>query len=217
MAVTTNVLPRQHATASSSPELELILPFAENGGRVEKATAYRSTWVISSLAALRDRGHEAAYFRALPQEHHLAMQTLVAGIWLPMSFVRAHYEACDQMRLPHKELVAIGHAASDKAQGTLLQTAVRMAKAAGVTPWTIVAQYGRLFHRSIQGGGIAVYKAGPKEAQIHVVGLELLEIPYFRTAFAGVFNGVNALFCRTSYVHVVSSSKDEATYRFQWA
>jgi len=59
----------------------------------------------------------------------------------------------------------------------MLGHVVRMAKAAGVTPGTVLPQYGRLFERGMQGGGIAVFKLGPKEVRIELVQCELFDIP----------------------------------------
>jgi hypothetical protein len=100
----------------------------------------------------------------------------------------------------------------------MLATVVRMAKAAGVTPWTVLPQYGRLYSRGVQGGAAAVFKIGPKEARIEIVQCELFDIPYFRTAFRGVLQSIAGLFARTSLIHDVPTKEPgTATYRSQWA
>lgn len=199
-------------------EEEVIVPFEPARELVAPATAYRSTWLLSSLQALRDRGHIDNYFNALPTEHHETIRSMVAGVWTPLETARAHYLACEALQLGVQEQVALGRAVSDKAQGTMLGHVVRMAKAAGVTPWTVLPQYGRLFQRGVDGGGIAVFKLGPKEVRIEIVQCELFDIPYFRTAFRGVLQGIAGLFCRTSFIHdVPTSEQGSAAYRFQWA
>lgn len=197
---------------------EVIVPFEPSRELIAPATAYRSTWLLSSLQALKDRGHSDEYFRVLPTEQHEPIRSLVAGVWLPLDIARAHYLACDALQLGVQEQIALGRAVSDKAQGSMLGTVVRMAKAAGVTPWTVLPQYGKLYQRGVQGGAVAVFKLGPKEARIEVVGCELFDIPYFRTAFRGVLQGIAGLFCRTSFIHDVPTTEPgTATYRFQWA
>jgi hypothetical protein len=197
---------------------EVIVPFEPSRELVAPVTTYRSTWLLSSLQALRERDHLDRYYEMLPAQHHEAIRSVVAGVWMPLDLARAHYLACEELRLGVPEQIALGRAVSDKAQGSMLGTVVRMAKAAGVTPWTVLPQYGRLFHRGVQGGAIGVFKIGPKEARIEVVGCELFDIPYFRTAFRGVLQGIAGLFCRTSFIHDVPTNEaGTATYRFQWA
>ena len=197
---------------------EAIVPFQPARELIAPATMYRSTWLLSSLQTLRERGHGDAYFAALPAARHQPIRELVAGVWIPLSLARAHYVACESLRLGVQEQIALGRSVSDKAQGSMLATVVRMAKASGVTPWTVLPQYGRLYQRGVQGGALAVFKIGPKEARIEVVGCDLFDIPYFRTAFRGVLQGIAGLFCRTSFIHDVPTRESgTATYRFQWA
>jgi hypothetical protein len=197
---------------------EIVVPFPVPRAQIAKATAYRSTWVLSSLGALKTQRYYDRYLEALPRAHHEDIFSLVAGIWVPISLARVHYEACDRLKLSVSEQIALGRAVGDRAQGTILSTGVRMAKAAGVTPWTVIPQYPRFWQRGVEGGALAVYKLGPKEARIEIVGCELFSIGYFRAAFRGVLQGMADLFCRTSFIHDVPTRvADDATYRFQWA
>lgn len=200
------------------PAEVVIIPFDGPREQIAPADAYRSTWLMSSLQALRDRGHLDAYYRALDPKLHDTMRSLVVGVWTPMDIARAHYEACDRLLLGTAEQIALGRAVSDRAQGAMLGTVVRMAKSAGVTPWTVLPQYRRLFERGVRGGGISVVKLGPKEARIDIVACELFEIPYFRVAFRGILQGIAGLFCRVSFIHdVPTARRSDASYRFQWA
>jgi hypothetical protein len=196
----------------------IIIPFAAPRELITPADGYRSTWLMSSLQALRDRGHLDAYYKSLEPSMHDTMRSLVVGVWVPMSLARAHYEACDRLQLGATEQIALGRAVSDRAQGAMLGTVVRMAKGAGVTPWTVLPQYRRLFERGVRGGGISVVKIGPKEARIDIVACELFEVPYFRVAFRGILQGIAGLFCRVSFIHdVPTAQRSDASYRFQWA
>lgn len=196
----------------------VIVPFALPREQLAVADGYRSTWLMSSLQALRDRGHLDAYFQALPAALHDTMRSQVVGVWVPISLARAHYEACERLQLGTAEQIALGRAVSDRAQGAMLGTVVRMARGVGVTPWTVLPQYRRLFERGVRGGGISVVKLGPKEARIDIAACELFEINYFRVAFRGVLQGIAGLFCRVSFIHdVPTPSRADASYRFQWA
>jgi hypothetical protein len=199
-------------------EETIIIPFAAPRDQIPAADGYRSTWLLSSMQALRDRGHLDGYFKHLEPALHDTMRGLVIGVWVPMELARKHYEACDRMQLSTNEQIALGRAVSDRAQGAMLGTVVRMAKGAGVTPWTVLPQYRRLFERGVRGGGISVVKLGPKEARIDIVKCELFELPYFRVAFRGILQGIAGLFCRVSFIHDVPRQQAcDASYRFQWA
>jgi hypothetical protein len=172
---------------------------------------------VSSLQTLRERGHFESYRRALVS-HHDAILSALAGSWLPMAVARAHYDACERLGLDLHEQVAIGEAVGMRSQGTLLSTAAKAARGAGVTPWTIVPQFDRLYRRGANGGAAAVFKLGPKEVRAEFVGCELFDVPYFRRAFRGVLQNVGALFCEKIYIHdVAGRRRGEALYRLQWA
>jgi hypothetical protein len=199
-------------------EPEVVVPFPVPRALIPRAKGYRSTWILSSIGALKQHGYYDRYAALLPRERQEDMFSLVAGIWVPISLARVHYETCEKLALPTSDQIAMGRAVGDRAQGTILSTGVRLAKAAGVTPWTVLPQYPRLWSRGVDGGALAVFKLGPKEARIDIVGCELFAIPYFRTAFRGVLHGMAALFCRTSFIHdVPTTSTDDASFRFQWA
>jgi hypothetical protein len=96
---------------------------------------------------------------------------------------------------------------------------VRLAKSAGVTPWTAYAQVQKLWERIWIGGSMAVFKLGPKEARIEVAGWTSAGVPYCRIAFRGVMHGVTEAFCNKVYVHEVSRlcNATELAYRIAWA
>ena len=124
---------------------------------------------------------------------------MVAGVWMPIAFAEAHYGACDHLGYGPREFAAMGKDVGDRIHGTLLATAVRMARGAGATPWSIYAQFGRLWERIFIGGGLTVKKLGPKEAHVEVVGQPLVAIPYYRAAQRALFLGLIELFCEKAY------------------
>src|SRR5580692_12976010 len=106
---------------------EVIVAFPSPRDAIPRATAYRSTWIVSSLQTLRERGHFETYKRELTA-HHDAILGAIAGSWMPMEIARAHYDACDHLGLDVDEQVAIGESVGMRAQGTLLSTAARTAR-----------------------------------------------------------------------------------------
>lgn len=185
---------------------------------IPDVTQVRSTLLTSSVLTLRERGHDARYFQRLPREHHELMLGTTAGGWVPIAIADAHYRAIEALELPNDEQWAIATAVADRIHRTFLGTLVRMAKGIGVTPWIGLDYYQKLWQRLFVGGAAAVYKLGPKEARTLVVGLPLLAIPYFRTAFRGVNHAGVSLFCRRLYVNEIEelASKTRLSLRVSW-
>jgi hypothetical protein len=184
------------------------------------AANLRTTWIQSSLQGLRTRGHFEAYKALLPTAHHEAILFCVAGAWLPLAVAREHYLACDGLGMSPEEQVAMGKVVSQRAQSTVLATAVRLAKTGGVTPWTILPQFAKLWSRGFDGGGVEVTKLGPKDARVSFVDCSLFGIPYFRIAFRGILIDITSLFCARAFVHDITRPTQRDTqshYRFQWA
>jgi hypothetical protein len=187
--------------------------------RVPEASHFRSTWLGSSLNALRERGHYEAYLKHLPPEHKDAILNTVAAIWLPVDVCLAHYRACDALDLGRHEAWEIGMEVTRKVHGTSLALAFRLAKQVGVTPWTILAQMPRLWERVWRGAGISVEKRGPKEALLEVIQWQPAAIPYVRMTMPAVVHGIVELFCKKAFVsEVPKMCTDKALgMRLQWA
>lgn len=202
---------------SRSPEV--VLPFPVARSRVRPAQNWRSTWIVSSIQTLKTRGHFDRYADLLAPAHRESVLHVVAGTWLPMPVARAHYEACDRLALPRADQLEMGLAVGERAQGTVLRTATRVATGSGVTPWSVVPQLPRLWERGADGGAASVLKVGPKESILDTVGCELFDVPYFRRAFGGVILGIVRLFCKRAYAHdeTPAHARGECVLRLQWA
>lgn len=188
--------------ASSNPEV--FLPFRSPEHELGQATRVRTTLLVSSLQSMRKRGLLETYLAHLPQHHHAAVHSMIAGQWVPMSLALAHYEACEALGLAEAEINAIGREVGDRIEGTFLATMVRMAGNIGATPWTALSQTGRLYDRLLAGGGgTSVLKVGPKDARVLFLGVALARVPYFRLAMGGVFEIAAELFCSKAYTRVV--------------
>ena len=200
-------------------EDETFLPFPTTRDRLRDATTFRSTWLGSSLIAIREHGLYDRYLAALPQQHHEVVLQTVAGVWLPIEVALAHYHACDALELSKRDTWEISTQVTRKVHGTSLDLAIRLAKQAGVTPWSILAQLGRLWDRTWQGGGVCVYKRGPKEALIEVVKWPCAGIPYVRASMPAVVLSVIEMFCTKAYVSEVPRmcSANAIGIKLQWA
>jgi hypothetical protein len=198
---------------------QVFLPFPTSRDRVRDSTHVRSTWLSSSLIALRERGRFDSYLVALPRQYHAPVLESVAGVWLTMDVAIAHYRACDALGLSPREMREIGLEVTQKVHGTSLALAIRLAKQAGVTPWTILAQLQRLWDRTWQGGGVEIQKQGPKEAIIEVLGWPIASIPYVRQTMPAVALGVCGMFCAKAYVTDVPKLASERSLgmKLQWA
>ena len=198
--------------------VELFLPFPAERDAIKPAAHWRSTWVVSSLQTLKQRGHFERYKALLPKEHADQILMTVAGLWMPVAVAHVHYATCDALGLSRDELLEMGRVAGHRGQGTVLKTAVRLAKNGGATPWTGFAQMQRLWDRGADGGGCAVWKVGPKEAVTETVGCSLFDVQYFRLAFSRIVLDVMSLFCTRGYVHDLTphGSPDTCKLRFQW-
>src|SRR5271165_4823087 len=89
---------------------EAIVPFDTPRSEVPPVTSFRSTWLVSSVAAVRSRGLFERYLEGLPLRYHEVISGSVAGVWLPVEVAVAHYEACETLKLPPEEQLAIGRA-----------------------------------------------------------------------------------------------------------
>jgi hypothetical protein len=136
-----------------------------------------------------------------------------------MDAALAHYRACDALGLSADAAFELGRGTFKRTSGTLLGTAVRMAKGAGVTPWTIIPTFQRFWDRGYDGGGIRVVRIGPKEVLVDVVKVNLLESRYYRNALRGLLTGLVELFCTKCYIHERTVAKPEMNIavRMQWA
>jgi hypothetical protein len=198
----------------------VVVPFPGGSrARVSMVTQFRSTWLSSSLRSLKERGLVDAYLVHLPRDYHQAVLAPVAGVWLPVSVALAHYSACDALALSTAEILAIGREATNRVHGTVLSTFVRLARNAGITPWTALPRLQELWTRIWLGGGVSVVKVGPKEARIEIAGWPCAASPYCRIALRGVLPGVLDLFCSKSYARDLPRLATDTTlgYVISWA
>ena len=198
---------------------EVFLPFAAEPWSIPAVIRFKSTLVTGSVSALRERGHFDRYSALLPERSRDAIVWAVAGAWMPTPVVLDHYGACEQLVLPEDELVALGANVTVRVQGTALAWAARVATDAGVSPWTLFAKLDRLWSRVADGGGVAVFKLGPKDARVELAGFPLARYRYNRLATCGILSAMLGFFCSKVFVRELPSYRKENRlgYSVQWA
>jgi len=196
---------------------EVIVPLHAPVERIEPVRSLRSTLLSGSIQALRGRGLFEKYFGELPRQHHDAIRSMVAGVWIPMELARAHYDALDRLIPSESDQFDMGRDVADRIHRTLLATVARAATGVGVTPWIGLAQFPKLWERTFVGGGISVTKITPKDARVELVRLSLLETSYFRNAFRGVMAAGIELFCRRAFVTELPRRGEIYALKVSWA
>jgi hypothetical protein len=197
---------------------EAIVPWVGRRDQIKVATAIRSTWLNSSLRAVKERNLLDRYLEHLPKEHHEAVLGTIAGVWLPVEVGVAHYEAMNDLGLGTTEIVQIGKETSAWLHGSVFSIAVNLAKGAGVTPLTVLGQLPRFWTRSMQGGGVATFRTGPKDARLEFAGFPCARVGYCRVAVRGVIHGIMENFAHAVYVRDVASlcTSTSLGYRISW-
>jgi hypothetical protein len=197
---------------------EAIVPWPTGRDQVRMATAIRSTWLSSSLRAVRERSLLDRYLALLPKQHHDAVMSAVAGMWLPVDVGVAHYEAMNDLKLATNEIVQIGKQTSAWLHSTVFSVAVNLAKGAGVTPLTVLAHLPRFWSRSMLGGAIASFRTGPKDARMEFAGFPCARVAYCRVAVRGVLQGMMERFAQVVYVRDIPELCGPSTlgYRIAW-
>jgi hypothetical protein len=196
---------------------EVFVDFAQPLSRIPLVRAQRSTTLLAEIAVLRAMGHGAAYETLVGARGRKLLEA-VAGTWIEMPEMVVHYDACERLGLSAAQQVQFGADAAGRIFGTLLGTAVKLARSAGASPWTFFENVGRFWSRGYEGGGLRVLRLGPKEARVDLAGNPLFQREFFRNGFRGYALAMLGLFCTRVWVREEAPSRGvSATYRGQWA
>jgi hypothetical protein len=186
--------------------------------RMKPVTAVRSTLLRASLDAVTELGKRPDYFLLLPMELHDAMEGLVVGEWLDVEVAVEHYRAIDQLGISDEQAYRIGRRVSDRVQKGYAGTVIR-ALGASVTPFVALERAPAFWSRLIEGGGVAVYTVGPKDARLEFLGFPLARFAYVRHAFRGIIESTLELVVRRAHGKVlwpVGGSHDVLRYEVSW-
>lgn len=77
--------------------MEPFVPLPVPLDRIEHVRAVRSTLLSGSIQALRNRNMFEDYFKVLAPQHHEAIRSMVAGVWIPLELAKAHYDALERL------------------------------------------------------------------------------------------------------------------------
>lgn len=176
---------------------ETILPFPE---KIEPLRNVRSTIIIAGVANVKLWGRFDDYEKHIPQEHRATLLEAVAGGWVHVDAAFAHYRACEALGFAASEQAAFGKKSLERIGETMVGTAFRLARKAGATPWLLLPQIHRFWSRAYDGGGVAVYKIGPKDARLDLVDFSLCEFPFYRRALGAWVDGLVSLFSSRVFV-----------------
>ncbi|HTV18235.1 MAG TPA: hypothetical protein VMG12_06180 [Polyangiaceae bacterium] len=204
--------------ASLRPPPEVIVPLRNAPNDIPPVTRVRTTLILSSRRALTERGLFERYCERLSPADRTSLENIIAGRWVSIDAALSHYRAVDALALPTSEQVALGGAVGEQIQSTLMATLLRMAQGLGLTPWTSVNQYARIWDRLFIGGDLLVEKLGEREAAVTMYNLSLLEVPYFRVALRGLQEaGLSAIYS-WKRIHVVEVGVMglSVKYRLTW-
>ena len=209
-------VPGRHRKALADYEVTVPLSFPR--GRARGVSRVRSTLITASLVAIRQMGWEERYYQALPPDRHDELRSLVAGSWSSLELATAHYTSCDKIGLTPAEMTKMGEDVSHRTQKSFVATLARASIEAGASPWILFSTAHRVWERIFDGGDIAVYKVGPKEAYVEVLSCPLLALPYFRAAFRAYFRTIVALLAKVVYTNEMSAyaTDSDAVFRFSW-
>ncbi len=199
---------------------EAVVSFAGGVGRhrVPLATRFRSTWLKASIASLREHGHYEKYASLLPERDHDVIASSMDGMWLPIDLAVRHYETCDQLGLGTFEMVRLGHHVTSALRDSMVHTIVRLARGAGVTPWTLLARADILWSRGWDAGDVSVCKLGPSEARVEIAGWPCARTTYCRIASRGMIAAFVELFAQRATVRELPAICSQTTlgYVVSW-
>jgi hypothetical protein len=89
----------------------------------------------------------------------------------------------------------------------------------GVTPWSVLRVLPAVFEREWRGGGMAVYRIGPKDARVEFAGFPCSSITYCRVGMRGLIAAMCELVCAKAYVQEIRKLCTPTTlgYTVAWA
>jgi hypothetical protein len=199
---------------------EAFLPFpAESRILVPPMTHVKGTWLASAALGLRKNGRLDAYRAVLDPPYRELLTNVDTGEWYGIDVLLAHYAACERLDMPTSDILALAANVSERAQGGVLDLTARVAASTVVTPWVVMAQLNRLWSRVARGGGLGVFKLGPKEARVEVVQFPGSRYRYCQISMRGILQGALALFCRRVFVTEItgSATPTQMAMRVAWA
>jgi hypothetical protein len=199
----------------ASDVLEVVLDFPT---RVSPLRNVKSTVLLASIEGVRRAGRFDEYASFVPKEHRAPLFESIAGTWLSVDTAAAHYAACDALRFSALEQAVMGRSTANQVGESMVGTVSRLAQQVGATPLLYFAQFQRLWARAYDGGGIAVYRTGPKDARLELISFSLCTSVHYRNALRGWVEGLGSLFCSRLFLRELPQphGPQSMALRAQW-
>jgi hypothetical protein len=193
----------QLGTKLNAATAEIVVDHVSPHG--PNVTHIRGIVLTKSIENLTRAGLLDRYLRELDPQLHEPMRFVIAASWVPIDLGRAHYDACDRMRLGDRTTEELGELMAASMGGTLFASLLRATRNAGMESlWTVLKQNDRLWDRMYQGGGVTVIKLGPKDLVLENHGISLAESRHFRAAYRAYWVALGRLFAKAAYVKIVA-------------
>jgi hypothetical protein len=185
-------------------------------GPVLVCSHIRSTLLVGSLKALRDRGHGDRYRAHVGAAFYERILTMGAPAWLEIGIAETHYSACDALGLSATEIMQIG-AAVVPVQVSGIDVVFRAARIGGANPWTVLHNARRYWSRMYEGSSIVVLEKGPKDAHVEISAQPLARSNYWRTGLRGILQTLGNALSEKAYVRELPrTASDTAKYALAW-
>jgi hypothetical protein len=208
----------QQAVRYVEETLEWVRPLPDPKD-ITVVTQIRGTLLVASRDQLRAVGRFSDYQRQLSGTVSKELDEVLPASWLPIQLAEEHYDAIDRLEMADAEIQSVTAAAARQIQGVLLTTMSKMARAGGLTVWSIVPLTGKVWERLFVGGALGVAREGPKDAVAVVAGHPLIRSRYHRLGFAQhLANAVRFVAGKQAYVRPrqMDALRGRAEFLVQW-
>jgi len=165
---------------------------------VRPMVAVRGSVLVLDWRWLREVGYFEKYEAALGAARGLL--DITATEWVPFPHGMAHWQALDALGLSPALERDTGKFVGKHLHNVVLNTLIRLAGKLGVTPWAALMQCHKLWMRSWQGGGMAVYRTGERSARLEILNAEVVQSRAFRNGLAGAVEAGVEAFCQKASI-----------------
>jgi hypothetical protein len=178
----------------------------------------KGSLLYNSYRQIVESGHEAAYIHVAGEAFAAKLRTVPPTGWVPIDVAREHYANVDAMHLAPSQIRELAENAVKKLNGIFLQTIARASRVLGADAETAFRYATKVWPRLYEGGAVAVERVAHGLATIHVHGLSLMAIPYFRLANGIFFRAVLKLLSDDVRVREAPHDPARAGYQYiaQW-
>jgi len=144
--------------------------------------------------------------------------SVLANTWLPVQIAQAHYLAVERLKLSEEQwFQAMLTADGGQVRRTWHAQIIAAAQKPDAVAWELLPQIPKWWPRSAQGGGMALYRLGPKEARIDYYKCMLLDVPMFRDSTRAVLSIFLGHFCPQLSATMLPNRKPGcASFVFRW-